>query len=165
MLLLPLVVLPLGCVRPAAAELAAPAWAVSGSVSSQTAELVVPDGAALYLTLRPASGGVGPVGAQRLPLRGRVNFPLAVSLSSEADALPDAPPLESWRDSQLLLSARLDWDGDASTRNAEDLVGRTTLRPTARRDGSGSDLKASWEAAALQLQGRGFAGRLLTQRQ
>jgi len=71
-----------------------------------------------------------------------------------ADGLPDAPPLAEWWLQPLLVSARLDSDGVAATRDPEDLVGRVVAQ--AGRGGYGT--------AELPLQGRGLGGRLVTQR-
>lgn len=93
--------------------------------------------------------------AKRLPLNGRALFPLPFTFAEE-DALPDAPPYEAWSSLSLVVSGRLDSDGVAATRDTEDLVGRGLATKLA---GDG------WQSAIVMLQGRGLAGRLLTQRQ
>ena len=133
-------------------------WRVSGRATLQgageTSELDVPEASALYLTLRPKGGNLGPVAAKRIPLSGRVQFPVAWELS-DADALPDAPSFDSWSSLQLMVSARLDTDGVAATRDPDDLVGRSVAEPVER---------GAWRSVTLPLQGRGLAGRLVTQR-
>ena len=57
-----------------------------------------------------------------------------------------------WAGADLTVSARLDTDGVAATRGPDDLVGRATFR----RGGS---------KMAIDLQGRGFGGRLVTSKQ
>jgi hypothetical protein len=77
-------------------------------------------------------------------LNGRLLLPMRLELGS-ADGLPDAPPLAEWWLQPLLVSARLDSDGVAATRDPEDLVGRVVAQ--AGRGGYG--------IAELPLQGRG----------
>jgi hypothetical protein len=142
--LLSLVSLPL-------AARAAESWSVPVVVSlSEPAELLAAN-AALYVTLRPTDGAA-PLAAKRLPLLG-VSFPLELLLT-EADELPGAPPLSSWEKVGLLVSGRLDSDGVAATRSPDDLVGRAAV------GGRGAQRPAS----QLSLRGRGFGGRLVTQR-
>jgi len=129
----------------------APAWApVAVSVSLSPGVEVPAAGAALYVTLRPPGRGP-PIAARRVPWP--LAFPLRLELTAE-DGLPDAPPVEAWR--ELMVSARLDTDGVAATRDPTDLVGRGAARRGASED--------SWEEAQVTLVGRGFAGRLATQR-
>ena len=131
-------------------------WSVSGTVRlADEKELRVGEQAALYLTLRPSNGG-GPVAAKRLPLNGRALFPLPFTFAEE-DALTDAPPYEAWSSLSLVVSGRMDSDGVAATRDAEDLVGRGLAAKLAGA--------AGWQNAVVILQGRGLAGRLLTKRQ
>ena len=139
-----------------AASTAVDRWSISGNATLRDGGAVeLPLTAALYLTARP-KGGLGPVAAKRVPLSGRVPFPLAWELS-EADTLPDAPPFASWCSLQLLVSARLDTDGVAATRNPEDLVGRGEAE---------LERRGVWRRpVVLPLQGRGLAGRLVTQRE
>ena len=129
----------------------APAWApVAVSLVLSPGVEAPAAGAALYVTLRPPGRGP-PLAARRVawPL----TFPLRLELTAE-DTLPDAPPVEAWR--ELLVSARLDTDGVAATRDPTDLVGRGAARRGTFED--------SWEEAQVTLVGRGFAGRLATQR-
>jgi hypothetical protein len=147
---------------PAAAQPASPPWAVPVTISF-SASLGDPatlrdafPTAALYVTLRPV-GRSPPIAARRVPLAdlSAPLFPLSLTLTP-ADALPDAPPLEAWQNApQLLVSARLDVDGVAATRNPEDLIGRAAAQ---RAAGGG------WEGAPVLLVGRGLAGRFATKR-
>lgn len=132
-------------------------WSVAGTATLRdNGALELPSTSALYLTARP-KGGLGPVAAKRIPLSGRVQFPLAWELS-ESDKLPDAPPFASWSTLQLLVSARLDTDGVAATRDPDDLVGRGEAELASRGEGG------AWRPVEVRMQGRGLAGRLVTQR-
>ena len=154
-----LLTVPLLPALPASAEPETASWpaTVLVSVSLQdvavASDQAVPSAAALYDTLRPAGSRAGPVAARRIPLNGRLLLPMRLELGS-ADGLPDAPPLAEWWLQPLLVSARLDSDGVAATRDPEDLVGRVVAQ--AGRGGYGT--------AELPLQGRGLGGRLVTQR-
>ncbi len=143
--------LPLTCHADVSAP---PAWAPLSVVVSLSPGVQPPasEAAALYVTLRPP-GRSPPLAARRVPLAGAA-FPLRLELTAE-DALPDAPPAEAWRDArELLVSARLDTDGVAATRDPDDLVGR----------GAAQRLDGIWSPAQLQLVGRGLAGKLATQK-
>jgi hypothetical protein len=65
-------------------------------------------------------------------------------------------PVEEWERQDLIVSARLDTDGVAATRDPADLVGRGTVRKAS------SAVASAWEGADVELQGRGLTGRLLT---
>jgi hypothetical protein len=152
----------------AAAAAASNDWAVPVLITLAPG-LVAPSAdtfpaAALYITLRPVGRGP-PLAARRVALAslpqggGAAVFPLRLLLGP-ADALPDAPAAADWRAApQLLVSARLDVDGTAATRDPDDLVGRGAA-PGAGAQGGG----AAWGEAAVTLVGRGLAGRLATQR-
>lgn len=62
----------------------------------------------------------------------------------------------------LVVSARLDADGVAATRDPNDLVGRTVVRPRADAGAAASDGSTPFGAANVELQGRGVTGKLLT---
>jgi len=64
----------------------------------------------------------------------------------------------------LVISARLDSDGVAATRDADDLVGKTTCtyRTSESKDTSTAD--GGCENTAIVLTGRGFGGKLITSR-
>ena len=55
-----------------------------------------------------------------------------------------------------MISARLDSDGTAATRDPEDLVGRGELKKNSAQE------PGRWSAADVELQGRGLTGRILT---
>ena len=142
------------------------AWGVAVTVTlsagagSAEALLDAFPAAALYLTIRPP-GRSPPLAARRVPLsslsRDAPLFPLRLVLGA-ADALPDAPEQSLWAAApQLVVSARLDTDGTAATRGPEDLVGRGA----APRDDAAP---SGWGEARVELVGRGFGGRLVTQR-
>ena len=146
-----------------------------GEVRIATGQLAAPD-AALYLTARTnraddvpkaiLSGTRGkppPIAAKRLapPL----SFPLAFELDDLSDLTPEgaAEPARWWERDELVLSARLDADGVAATRDPTDLVGRAicaspaSSRPPPTKPGAPP-------RCALELGGRGVGGRLITTR-
>jgi hypothetical protein len=79
----------------------------------------------------------------------KVIFPkdFRVTLGME-DATPEGMQWKGWEKLPLTVSARLDADGIASTRNSTDLVGR--ISPV-----------APGTLGTVPLQGRGFVGKLL----
>lgn len=79
----------------------------------------------------------------------KVAFPkdFRVTLGME-DATPEGMQWKGWEKLPLTVSARLDSDGNASTRNSTDLVGR--ISPV-----------APGTLGTLPLQGRGLVGKLL----
>lgn len=105
----------------------------------------LPPPAALYVTARPAGRGAQPVAAARVVVP-EGGWPADVELSAEG-AAPDAVVCGA-----LVVSARLDADGVAATRDADDLVGRAAVDLCEAR------------LPAVTLAGRGFGGRLVTQR-
>lgn len=130
----------------------------SGTVSMPRAGREAPSQGALYVTARLASGGAmtkqPPVAAARFscPLQ----FPFAFELKAPADLTAEytgagAAVLAS---QDLIISARLDTDGIAATRDPDDLIGRGGLV----KQGSVS----GWAPVAIELQGRGLTGRVLT---
>jgi len=145
---------------------------LSGQVSVADG-LDAPASAALYLTARPnvgddvpravLSGTRGkppPIAAVRLapPLE----FPLTFELNS-ANLTPEgaAEPARWWAQRQLVLSARLDADGQAATRDSSDLVGRALCAPLPPEQGELAGME-SRARCNVQLVGRGFGGKLLT---
>jgi len=149
---------------------AAPACASSSSVVSGTCTvkqgtLPNPEAKALYVTVRlvPAnnvgryvSGGkVPPLATARFA--GPIVFPFAFDLST-SDLTPEFAdvPVGEWDEQDLIVSARLDTDGTAATRDPDDLVGRGLLEKGGSRDA------AKWPPLQVQLEGRGLTGRILT---
>ncbi|KAJ1624819.1 hypothetical protein T492DRAFT_1044144, partial [Pavlovales sp. CCMP2436] len=130
-----------------------------------------PPAATLYLTARPnipddvpsaiLSGTRGkppPIAAKRLtpPLGGGAFvFPLAFELDDVSDLTPEgqAEPARWWQRNELILSARLDSDGSAATRDPADLVGRAIC--SQGKEGVNCN---------VQLGGRGFGGKMLTRK-
>jgi cytochrome c-type biogenesis protein CcmH len=76
--------------------------------------------AVLFIIARPAGGGP-PIAAKRIA---RPTFPLAYSLGPE-DAMSPAAPFSG----KVMVSARLDKDGDPMTRGAGDLSGEYKKNP------------------------------------
>jgi hypothetical protein len=104
-----------------------------------------------------------PIAAKRLapPL----SFPLTFELDDLADLTPEgaAEPARWWERDELVLSARLDTDGVAATRDPTDLVGRALCAlPTSSR--SQANAQDSPPRCVLDLGGRGFGGKFITTR-
>ncbi len=76
--------------------------------------------AVLFIIVRPAGGGP-PIAAKRIA---RPSFPLAYSLGPEDAMSPNAP-----LSGKVMVSARLDKDGDPMTRGAGDLSGEYKKNP------------------------------------
>jgi len=76
--------------------------------------------AVLFIIVRPAGGGP-PIAAKRIA---RPSFPLAYSLGPEDAMSPDGP-----FSGKVVVSARLDRDGDPMTRGAGDLSGEYKKNP------------------------------------
>jgi hypothetical protein len=122
--------------------------------------------AALYLTARQDVGifqaqiknvKPPPVLSKRLPFaKGSEAFPLEVTVSASEDLTPEGQELKAqWTKAgglPLVISARLDADGVAATRDPQDLVGRAVVKKV---DGK-------WEDGQIDLQGRGVAGKFIT---
>lgn len=121
---------------------------------------------ALYITARPnkpdnvpkaildgSNGKPPPVLAARIP---NPQFPFEFSLSTADLTLEGASKLESavnvyWFEGQdLIISARWDTDGVASTRDPTDLVGRSQY------------VASKGDGVMLQIGGRGLTGKLIT---
>ena len=115
-----------------------------------TARLVPSNVAPLYVT----AGKVPPLAAARFPAP---TFPFDFKLDA-TNLTPEwagVAPAE-WATQDLVISARLDSDGTAATRDPEDLVGRGELKKNATPE------PGRWSAADVELQGRGITGRILT---
>ena len=151
---------------PAAWSAAPPYTVISGTVTVKEGT-DVPDAGALYVTVRlvPAnnvgryvSGGkVPPLATARFS--GPIQFPLSITLSTD-DLTPEFSGVlaSEWESQDLIVSARLDTDGTAATRDPDDLVGRALLVK------GGSSDATKWPPLKVELQGRGLTGRILTGR-
>ena len=116
----------------------------------------------MFITARPEQSAwltaitnakVPPVMTQKIT---EVNsFPLNFILDSTRDGTPEGLASSSWLSDnvQLALSARLDTDGSAMTRNPEDLVGRGITK----RNPDGG-----WQDVTIELVGRGIGGKIVT---
>lgn len=83
-------------------------------------------------------------------------FPLEIVLNGQTDLTPEGLGLQSqWQSGKvpLVISARLDVDGVANTRNAEDLIGKAIVS----KDSSGM-----WSGCSIELEDRGIGGRIVT---
>ena len=131
---------------------------------------------ALYITARPnnavdvpraildgSNGKAPPVLAVRFP--NVIQFPYEFELSLNDLTLEGSSKISAddtdgssnnywWEGKDFIVSARWDTDGIAATRNPTDLVGRSLFAV-----GSNGDRSVG---AAIQLQGRGFTGKLIT---
>ncbi len=124
-------------------------------------------GAALYVTCRPnrpdnvpkaildgSRGKPPPVLAARFE---NPQFPFEFSLTTDnltpegASAVEGSSGAIWWSGEDLVVSARLDSDGVAATRDPNDLVGRGFYSPKTNND-----------AAMIELQGRGMFGKAVT---
>lgn len=134
------------------------------------------EGAALYITCRPripddvpsailngSRGKPPPVLAARLvdpifPLEFELSSPRDLTIEGATDgSSPGSTVLDPtrfwWKDSDLIVSLRLDTDGIAATRSPDDLVGRGLSTRAMRETKS---------AVSVQLTGRGAFGKLVT---
>ena len=149
------------------------------------------NGAALYVTARPSRpdsvpaavldgsrGRPPPVLSARYP---RPDFPFDFELTS-FDLTPEGAAASAttpttmddgrdgvwWAGEDLVVSARLDTDGVASTRDPTDLVGRGIFRPPAATPASTAAASAAAAAPAtvvsIELRGRGMFGKSVTGR-
>lgn len=117
---------------------------------------------ALYVTARPQpqnsalqAGKVPPLASKRF--QGPLSFPLDFVLTNDDLTVEYADvPVGSYERLDLLVSARYDTDGVAATRGPEDLVGRGSVSKR------GSSDPSTWMTPAIELQGRGVTGKLLT---
>ena len=141
---------------------------VTGTATLQTgiSKDSIGTGAALYVTCRPNSpdnvpkaildgsrGKPPPVLAARFS---DPQFPFQFSLTSDnltpegASAVEGDPDKVWWSKEDLIVSARLDSDGVAATRDPNDLVGR------------GYYSSKTQDASMIELQGRGLFGKAVT---
>ena len=157
---------------------------VRGSIGIQSGVLPTDSPSrALYVTARPdrpdnvpaaiLSGTRGkppPIAAARFfPAP---TFPFAFELTEEDLTEEGAAQLATdssrwWIADDLVVSARLDSDGRAATRDPEDLVGRALLRRRQGQSqgGGGGGIAAARPvdlSAPLELQGRGIGGKFVT---
>jgi len=126
----------------------------------------IESGAALYVTCRPnrpdnvpraildgSRGKPPPVLAARFE---NPQFPFEFSLTTEnltpegASAVEGGDNVIWWSGEDLVVSARLDNDGVAATRDPNDLVGRGFYSPKAQ------------DYVTIELQGRGMFGKAVT---
>jgi hypothetical protein len=129
---------------------------------SANAKPVFNEKSALYLTAREDFGVLGTILQQRPPpvfskkLTQLKEFPASVELSDVADLTVEGGLSSSWKSGKknLVISARWDTDGDASTRGEDDLVGK----------GSSSKGEKEWSDFSIELEGRGVAGKFLTKK-
>ncbi len=158
---------------------------LKGKIDIQSG-IVIPDDistSALYITARPnavvdvpraildgSNGKAPPVLAARFP--NVIQFPYEFELSLNdltvegssklADADNDSTSSASasssywWEGKDLVVSARWDTDGIAATRNPTDLVGRGMYTV-----GKNENIDSN-NIVSVQLQGRGFTGKLIT---
>ena len=122
------------------------------------------EGAALYITARPNSvdnvpraildgsrGKPPPVLIARIP--NVSSFPFEATLTAKDVTVEGAAADDAsywWQGQGLVVSARLDSDGLASTRDPTDLVGRNLL--------------LGGDKVTVELQGRGVAGKFFTKK-
>jgi hypothetical protein len=137
-----------------------PFTVASGTIALQRGLTKPPDAAAaaLYITARTEAAP----GSKIPPLaRARVgtdlSFPYRFRLTT-SDLTPEYASVDpqNWEAADLIITARFDTDGVAATRGPDDLVGRAPLLKHNTRD------EADWSKCAVELQGRGLTGLLLT---
>jgi len=78
------------------------------------------------------------------------------SFNNDNNTMDNQPRSYWWTNEPLVISARLDSDGIAATRDPEDLVGRTSGRVGATKEDGGG--------VVLELQGRGLFGKSVTKK-
>lgn len=137
--------------------------------------LVAPASGALYVTARPNAiddvpravlmgtrGKPPPIASARLP--STLTFPLAIELDDPSDLTPEGAtePARWWADRKLIVSARLDVDGIAATRDPADLVGQAVCTPAPREESAEQQRQRA--PCSLRLVSRGFGGKLITQK-
>ena len=89
---------------------------------------------------------------------GPLQFPTEIVLSATNDITPEGLEIiKQWQSGKtpIVVSARLDADGVAATRNAEDLVGKAI----ATKDETGE-----WKGCQIELTDRGVGGKLVTKK-
>lgn len=127
----------------------------------------IPSGSdpAIYLTAREDVGiwtaqikNVKPPPILTSRTAGPFSFPVEIVLSGENDMTPEGALIaKQWQSGKkpIVVSARLDADGVAATRNAEDLVGKSI----ATRDDGGV-----WKGCLIELTDRGVGGKFITKK-
>ena len=152
---------------------------LQGSVVLQAGLEAPPgDAAALYVTVRPdkpdnvpraildgSRGKAPPVLTARFPVRdGAKSFPFPFELGK--DALTEEGGAEGgewWAKDDLIVSARLDTDGNAATRDPTDLVGRAVqYKKAAKQEASIYRRSDGGEGVEVRLQDRGLGGKFAT---
>mmetsp|Transcript_8622 Transcript_8622/g.18540 ORF Transcript_8622/g.18540 Transcript_8622/m.18540 type:complete len:311 (+) Transcript_8622:122-1054(+) len=114
----------------------------------------VPPVLAARFSIAPEFDGVG-----AFPFQFRLN---AADLTEEGAFGSDGEGRRYWWEGEdLAISARLDSDGVAATRNPEDLVGRSLARAAAAGSSSGSYYEG---VVTIELQGRGLFGKSVTRK-
>lgn len=137
---------------------------IKGTVSlSQGAVPVFAEKSALYVTAKEDFGVAGTILQQRAPpvmtkkLTGLKYFPVDVKLSDSLDQTAEGLANPKWKTGAkpLVISVRFDVDGDASTRSPDDLVGKGSSNKI-------KEVEGGWEDFSVTLEGRGVAGKFLT---
>lgn len=85
-------------------------------------------------------------------------FPLAITLSATNDITAEGLEIQQqWQSGKasIVVSARLDADGIAATRNAEDLVGKSI---------ASKNENGEWLGCQIELSDRGFGGKMITKK-
>lgn len=85
-------------------------------------------------------------------------FPLAITLSAANDVTAEGLEIQQqWQSGKapIVISARLDADGIAATRNAEDLVGKSI---------ASKNEVGEWVGCQIELSDRGFGGKMITKK-
>jgi len=154
-----------------------------------------PSSAALYITARPenmknapkelfhAMGGRSPpVLTAKFQVENGDVFPLSFQITPDAvtpegafrslsskslknNQLHDESTTYWWSKDNLVVSARLDSDGVAATRDPEDLVGRSISLNDKCKSGEDETRSISCRREVLlELQGRGIGGKFVTQK-
>jgi hypothetical protein len=122
-------------------------------------------GSAIYLTARQDVGiwtaqiknmKPPPILTSRTP--SPYTFPLAITLSAANDITAEGLEIQQqWQSGKasIVVSARLDADGIAATRNAEDLVGKSI---------ASKNENGEWVGCQIELTDRGFGGKMITKK-
>ncbi|KAL7467096.1 hypothetical protein ACHAXS_009267 [Conticribra weissflogii] len=152
-----------------------------------------PYDAALYITARPESMnnapkdlfdamGGRPPPVLTFPIEDGDSFPFSFQITSDA-VTPEGAFGSSgreilktevlgaegctywWSKDNLVISARLDTDGVAITRDPEDLVGRSiSFIPKSKSDEKASNSSQFRRKIVIELQGRGIGGKFVTRK-
>mmetsp|Transcript_23300 Transcript_23300/g.22458 ORF Transcript_23300/g.22458 Transcript_23300/m.22458 type:complete len:105 (+) Transcript_23300:298-612(+) len=85
-----------------------------------------------------------------------LSLPIEIILSDDNITPEGLEIVKEWQSgiTPIVVSARLDADGIAATRNSEDLVGKTITKK--------DELSGEWRGCSIELQDRGFGGKLIT---